>query len=158
MALDRMGGTKVPGWTPEIGDRISWAIDALGGLKRAAEVAGTSDETLAHWRDGRTRPTFFGLLGLATATGRDLNWIATGEPPRGRGNQSGLTDTPLDTARLEAAVAIIEEWLVANRRVMPPDRKAKVIAMAYEILVESSDSSGDDAARNNVVRLLRVAS
>lgn len=79
MVLGRKGGTGVPGWTPEICARISLVIEELGGLKKAAEIAGTSDETLANWRDGRTRPTFFGMAALTEATGRDLNWLAKGE-------------------------------------------------------------------------------
>lgn len=159
MSESKAGGTKVPGWTPGIGDRISWAIDALGGLRRAAEIAGTSDETLANWRDGKTRPTFFGLLALAQAAGRDLNWIATGEQPRDQQNQSILTYSgPLDLEKLEAATSLIEEWLDMHRRTMRPKKKAEVIAAAYEILIERTESTSDDSVRNNVIRLLRVAS
>lgn len=80
----------VPGWTREIGDRISSLIDVLGGLKKSSIVAGTSDETLAHWRDGKTRPALFGMAELARAAGRDLNWLLGMNPGPARGGRESV--------------------------------------------------------------------
>lgn len=74
-------------------------------------------------------------------------------------NQSRATDAAsLDEKMLAAAIDLIETWLAQNRRKMEPAKKAQVIVMAYEILTESGDSEIRESDRNNVVRLLRVAS
>ncbi|PZU43892.1 MAG: helix-turn-helix transcriptional regulator [Microbacterium sp.] len=56
-------------------DRISSAIDALGGLKAASAVAGVTDEQLARWRDGKSKPSFFGVLALCKEAGISLDWV-----------------------------------------------------------------------------------
>tara|TARA_R110000751_G_scaffold67202_2_gene137186 strand:- start:152 stop:874 length:723 start_codon:yes stop_codon:yes gene_type:complete len=70
--------TSVPGYTPELGIRISTAIDHAGGLRNAASSIGVSEDSLAQWRDGKARPSFFGLQKLAVAAGISLDWLASG--------------------------------------------------------------------------------
>lgn len=72
-------GTKVPAYTAEFGQRIARAVELVGGLREAAKYTGTSEDTLANWRDGRARPSFLGMVGLANAAGVTLAWLATGE-------------------------------------------------------------------------------
>lgn len=149
---------EVLSFRSEVGNRLRELEKEFDNREAAAKAAGVAKSTLQSWIEGKSDPSFMGLVRLCRATGRDINWIATGSPPREQTNQSTLIDSPLNLTKLEDAVTLIEEWLTTHRRTMAPEKKAKVIAMAYEILVESADSSGDDTARNNVVRLLRVAS
>jgi transcriptional regulator with XRE-family HTH domain len=79
--VGRKLGTPVPGYTPELGTRITHAIEQLEGLKAASKIIGVSDESLAQWRDGKARPSFFGLQKLADAAGVSLDWLATGKLP-----------------------------------------------------------------------------
>lgn len=85
-------GERVPTYTPEVGSRIADAIDAVGGLRAAAKFAGVSEDSLASWRDGKTRPSFFGLLGLATAADVSLDWLATGREAERPAADAVLTD------------------------------------------------------------------
>jgi hypothetical protein len=64
----------------------------------------------------------------------------------------------INEQKLTSAIDLIETWLAQNRRKMEPAKKAQVIVMAYEILTESGDSEIRESDRNNVIRLLRVAS
>lgn len=68
--------TAVPGYSPEVGTRISAAIDAVGGRKNAAAIAGVSDDTIDKWKSGGTRPSFFGMKALAEAAGVSMDWLA----------------------------------------------------------------------------------
>lgn len=70
---------KVPGWTADLGIRIEQMIKQVGTVKQAAEISGVTAETLAAWRDGISRPSFLGILALAKATGRSLDWVALGD-------------------------------------------------------------------------------
>jgi len=60
--------------------------------------------------------------------------------------------------RLAKVIDLIETWLRENRRVMTPEKKAEVIALAYEIVSGAQDNAGQKQAQDNVIRLLRVAS
>ncbi|SFZ85961.1 Phage repressor protein C, contains Cro/C1-type HTH and peptisase s24 domains [Devosia enhydra] len=63
--------------------RFQDLVARVGGLAIAGELAGVTDETIGKWRDGKTKPTFFGLAGIAAAAGVTLDWLLTGaEHPR----------------------------------------------------------------------------
>ncbi|MBJ3783378.1 XRE family transcriptional regulator [Devosia sediminis] len=66
------------GWTPEFGDRLKSVIESYGTLLRAGEVAGVSDEQMARWRDGKARPSFFGMASLCSGAGVSLDWLLNG--------------------------------------------------------------------------------
>jgi hypothetical protein len=72
-------GTLVPGYTPELGSRIATAIDRAGGLRSAASSIGVSEDSLAQWRDGKARPSFFGISKLSQLASVSVDWIATGK-------------------------------------------------------------------------------
>mgnify|MGYP006279962051 FL=1 len=69
-------GTAVPGYTSEVGTRISAAIRAVGGRRNAASIVGVSDDTIDKWKSGGTRPSFFGMKALAEAAGVSMDWLA----------------------------------------------------------------------------------
>lgn len=68
-------------WTPAFGERLSSLIESMGTLARAGAIAGVTDEALAKWRDGKARPSFFGLANLAVAAGRSLDWLLDLDTP-----------------------------------------------------------------------------
>lgn len=74
--------TKVAGYEKGFGERLSSVIDRIGTLGEAGKIAGVSDEAIAKWRDGLTKPNLFGVQRLAEAAGVSLAWVATGEHPR----------------------------------------------------------------------------
>ncbi len=77
--VGRKHGTPVPGYTPELGTRIAHAIERIGGLKIAAGIINVSEDSLAQWRDGKARPSFFGLSQLAKEASVSLDWLADGQ-------------------------------------------------------------------------------
>lgn len=83
----------VPSYTEELGTRISLAIERIGGVRAAAKYTGTTEDTLANWRDGRARPSFFGMHGLANAAKIRFEWLATGVGPM-RAREDGVPTPP----------------------------------------------------------------
>ncbi|WP_244617832.1 helix-turn-helix transcriptional regulator [Rhizobium sp. RU35A] len=71
--------TTVEGYSSDFGSRISLAIDRIGTQARAGEIAGVTDEQIARWRDGFSKPNFFGIARIARAAGLSVDWLATGE-------------------------------------------------------------------------------
>lgn len=68
-------------YTAEIGDRIKSVVQAVGGPIRAGEIAGVSNDTVANWRDGKVKPSFFGLASIAIAAGKSVDWVLFGPQP-----------------------------------------------------------------------------
>lgn len=54
-------------------------ISRIGTLGEAGKIAGVSDEQLARWRDGLSKPNLFGVTKLAEAAGYSVGWLANGE-------------------------------------------------------------------------------
>lgn len=81
MEPDVPKSADVPSYTAELGTRIALAIERVGGVRTAAKFAGASEDTLANWRDGKARPSFFGMQGLANAAKIRLEWLANGDAP-----------------------------------------------------------------------------
>ncbi len=75
-------------------------------MRRLAAAAGLNPRTLAHYFDRGSEPPASALIALARAGGVSLDWLLTGEGPRGRGAEP-------DETRMErllaATIAIIRE-------------------------------------------------
>lgn len=56
-------------------------IERIGSLKDAGEVAGVTDEAIARWRDGKSKPSFVGMWRLCRAAGVSLDWLGGGPVP-----------------------------------------------------------------------------
>jgi len=74
-------GSVVPGYTPELGTRLSLVIEQIGTQAMAAKIADVTAEQLRSWRDGKARMAFGGILRLCDAANVSLDWFATGEGP-----------------------------------------------------------------------------
>lgn len=146
-------GTKVPSYTHELGDRIATLVSELGGLKDASEYAGVSDETLANWRDGRSKPNFFGMWGLAKATGRSLDWLATGSDLSVAKFPSNST---INNQLLIEALELVEEWLDRNNREMAAAKKAELAIAIYDLASDGEEGEALSINHQQAAQLLRL--
>jgi hypothetical protein len=64
---------------PAFLERLAFMFDLLPTRKRAAEVAGVSDDMIPAYLSGVTHPRFQAIQRLAAETGVSLDWLATGE-------------------------------------------------------------------------------
>lgn len=114
MQSDKLG-TEVPTWTPELGSRLAEVYTALGGLRSAASIISATDETLANWRDGRSKMPLLAIAALAAQASKSLDWIVYGTPVRAEAQDSGdefIRDRDIENIRFSLAIA--SEWLDKN--------------------------------------------
>lgn len=72
-------GREVPGYTPELGSRLSEIIATLGSLKKAADIVDSSYEQVSKWRDGKAKMPLYAAAELCAAAGKSLDWLVWGE-------------------------------------------------------------------------------
>lgn len=72
-------GISIPSSQAELGIRIGEACRIIGTRIEAAKAGGISDDQLARIIKGLSQPSFATVVGIATAAGVDLSWLATGE-------------------------------------------------------------------------------
>lgn len=78
---EQKGDVERSGVAQGVGGRIKAAADAIGSRKRAARLAGVSDDMLYRYMREETPPRFEAVVSLAHAAGFSLDWMATGRPP-----------------------------------------------------------------------------
>ena len=136
-------GTPVPSFTAELGTRFSLVIERIGGLKKAAETAGTSDETLANWRDGRARPSLFGVIGLAEAADVSVEWLATGREPMERGETADPAQAQghlvVDPALFNQVVDWTLSTMIEEGIPIRPDKIGDFFLAVYELAVQDQE-------------------
>lgn len=71
-------GTAVPGFRAEVGTRLRELENRFKNRAAAAEAAGVAKSTLQNWIEGKSDPSFEGLVKLANAAGVSVEWLATG--------------------------------------------------------------------------------
>jgi len=112
--------TYVPGYTDDFGQRLGLLIDSVGTLRKAGEVAGVTDEQLARWRDGASKPNLFGIERLAKAAGKSLDWVMYGSVGPADGAKTSSTVMPNLTfiERLDVEASAGNGTLVDNEQAL----------------------------------------
>jgi len=142
MTINSLPTLKTVGYTPEIGVRLGVVIDKIGGLRKAAEVAGATDDTLLNWKNGNSRPNLFGVAALAAAAGVSVDWIVTGVEPDESHLAAEVDDDLLYETTRALAKALQERGLHPS-----PEQFAKMVVLCYR-LFENEES---EAERDNIV-------
>ena len=127
---------------------------------------GIGEATLRKYFSG-TLPNSDNLVAIADAGNVNIEWLAAGRGLKQRGTSSipTVTTTPpaIDELLLARAISAVEEGLRAVGRALPPDKHAKMILAAYNLLgkLEVSDKLADQAiskARAQVIDFIKLAS
>lgn len=159
-------GESVNAERVSIGKRMKAAMEAAGLTQaRLAELIGSASvrgiqENVA----GKTAPGGNVLSGLVRG-GVNVNWVVAEAGPMllkdlapgvrdqvGEYRVSAAAPVPaIDMARLQLAIATIEEALEQARSTASPDGKAQLVAAAYDALRDS------DIAHEQVLKLIKLA-
>jgi transcriptional regulator with XRE-family HTH domain len=113
----------------EIGKRIL-AVRAASGLSQNdfAESLEMSPRAYANYERGEREMPVALFKGLYESYSIDPVWLLTGP-----GEQPiKVTERRVDGDLLEILIRMIEEWLTKNRRMLKPEKKARLIRLAYE--------------------------
>lgn len=138
-----------------VGERIKWAADRIGGLDRLAEqLPDVKRRTLTDYVSGKSEPRVSFLRDLSLITQVDPGWLVVGnmgaeQVPHDRAPI--VNPSRLDLARLEHAIALIEQGLNQGRRSASPSIKAGMVSAAYEILAEADE----EVAEGRILRLVK---
>ena len=119
-----------------------------------ASECGVGESTLRNILAGAWPRTDI-LCAIAETGGVTLDWLAIGRLPKTRAElRAGSRTAPepvLDLARLQLAIATVEEGLAATRRVMAPEKKAQLVLAVYDLYQEPANT------RDRVLKLVKSA-
>lgn len=144
--LDKQAGTPVPpyeqGGTWQGGTRLDEICRQLGTRVYAEKIAGISDDQLAGYIYGRSKPGFLPLWRLCEAAGKSLDWLATGIEPT-----ENSTSYALDEEALARALEVVEEVGAG----VPLGKRARLLKLAYTLYIRSG-SALDQASLKALVK------
>jgi transcriptional regulator with XRE-family HTH domain len=154
----KKAGTLVPGYTPELGSRIAIAIDRAGGLRNSAGAIGISEDSLAQWRDGKARPSFFGIRELSQLANVSIDWIATGEILHGAEESSDQTQAkPLDQDLLMMIIEELENFRSQHNLKWDNKQKSRLITLGYAMMLAEREK-GNQVGPEMMRYLMQAAS
>jgi hypothetical protein len=114
-------------------------------LQPASQIAGVSDEQVARWRDGKSKPNFFGLSALVRRAGYNIEWLATGQGPMRRDVDVG------------APVAAQQQSMETATPPAPPSQAAPLDGDeeldAIESRLDADDAAQLDQARTDLLAI-----
>jgi transposase-like protein len=116
-----------------LGERLEEEINRLGGVSSLANALGIARNTLYNWVSKENIPANK-LVEIAGA-GADIAYVITGVRSGAAKleAQGEAADGAVDLERLEMVMRVLDEALTKYRRVLDPDKKAKVIALLYQL-------------------------
>ena len=134
-----------------------------------AAIIGVSKRSLQGYEAGRSLPSSEALLRLSDL-GYSPLWILTGqggmrleEHSQAGGLRAGEALTPaadvassVETAVLQQAIELVDDWLAANGRVMTAAKKADVVAKIYQFAIEDVTSGQPPIDSRRVGQFLRL--
>lgn len=163
LSVDALGKESV---NREIGQRMAQARKAIDLTQEEfGKAVGGSKPGIQDNEKGKTLPGGKVLFGFVKA-GINVNWVLTGEGPMlladlGTNALDAGTSRPWKAAEpfnpavLEDVIQGLEKVLSDAGRVLPPAKKAEVIALLYQEIAEIEDA---ESRRNRVLHLVRLVS
>ncbi|MBH2011008.1 MAG: hypothetical protein I8H71_15040 [Xanthomonadaceae bacterium] len=155
-------------------ERIREAIgeESVASFSRRCDIG---DSTIRKYLDG-SLPNSVNLVAIADTANVNIEWLATGRGSKMRGSASNVEELAAarainlrnaiahglnpshpsssinidDVARLTLAIEAVEEGLDGAYRTLPPEKRAKLIAAAYDLLIDMEQ-------KDNVVKFIKLA-
>ncbi|MQT14420.1 helix-turn-helix domain-containing protein [Segnochrobactrum spirostomi] len=114
------------------------------------------------WQDiekGKNVPSGETLLRIAQF-GYSPTWVLTGQGPMELSatgaQQASQASSALDVESLTQSIQIVQDWLTQNRRTMPADRQAEVIALIYDLAMQEMADGRTTVDMQRAARFLRL--
>ena len=112
--------------------RFSVVLDAIGSLKKSAELTDVSYEQVSRWRDGKSRPPLFAVAILCEKAGKSVDWVV------GLDKSDGL-----DAVLLTNCLQVAEEHLTERGEKLDVKNKAMLIASLYSIQLNERQKNAE---------------
>jgi transcriptional regulator with XRE-family HTH domain len=133
-------------------------------LRKCAKLAGSGDElsrrtgiprrTLENYLSGRSEPKAVNLEQICRVVGVNGHWLLTGDGPElVKDLESNATESssPVDVELLGLVIARLEKEIATRGARPAPAKKAELIALLYDYMVETGKKEGP-----SVERILRL--
>lgn len=137
----------------ELALRLREVRKALGDQDRNsfASRIGLPKNTLGNYERGLREPPASVIAAYKQMLGVSLDWLLTGGGEMFSQSQTGgfVGSSMLDRETMRMAIEAVEEGL--SGRAIASDKKAELVLVAYDILME------DEGNKNNVIKLVRAA-
>jgi transcriptional regulator with XRE-family HTH domain len=137
-------------------DRLKKARGATS-QKEFSEMVGVHNSTFSRWERGEQYPSQPDICKILQI--RPLispAWLVTGEGPMERSADPppSKSDSPIKLSILKDVIEAVEEHLDDRDLELVPDKKAELISILYEMVIEKDEQKVDKAA---VLRLVKLA-
>ena len=140
-------GTVVPTYRKEVGSRIKEIALDLGGVPVLAKTADVSESQLYRIISGESDTKIGMCKAIAEAGGKSLSWVITGADvaadsvaePAERYSATHTSTRTTTALEIEKVVSFVENYLLDRNLQLPIDKKARLIALAWEFASESGE-------------------
>jgi len=123
-----------------------------GSVNAFAKKCGMGESLIRKYLDGPTLPGVENAAKMAAEAEISLEWLITGVGEKQPSGGAVATSGPIDEALLQDVITAIEELLFERGVELTPAKKARAIALAFELFQE--DGAVD---RETVIQLIQLA-
>jgi len=143
-------------------ERLKELLSERGAVPRLAKTIGASPSAIRKWISGETEPSRDFIVAICEATGINISWLCAQIGPKYVHSTHLTTDAKckncaINIRALEVSISYIDQWLETHKITLQPDKKATIIAAAYECVAEAEDIADTKSYLGSINRLLRVA-
>ena len=142
--------------------RLREVIDAYGSASGLAKAIDRSEGAVRKWLRGESEPNVTDLRCVCEITGTRIEWLATGNGPRGS-ELDGVRDSsappyrstphePINTALLEGILQAVQEELHNAQLSLPLLKQSMLVVTLYDLCHERKEVD-----REAVARLVKLA-
>jgi hypothetical protein len=142
--------------------RLREVIDAYGSASGLAKAIDRSEGAVRKWLRGESEPNVTDLRSVSETTGTRIEWLATGNGPRGT-ESDGVRDSsappyqgpphePINTALLEGILLAVQEELQSAQLNLPLLKQSMLVVTLYDLCHERKEVD-----REAVARLVKLA-
>ena len=157
-----MSGRRERQETGGFAARLREVIDAYGSASGLAKAIDRSEGAVRKWLRGESEPNVTDLRCVCETTGTRIEWLATGNGPRGS-ESDGVRDSsappyqsiphePINTALLEGILLAVQEELQHAQLNLPLLKQSMLVVTLYDLCHERKEVD-----REAVARLVKLA-
>ena len=160
-----MSGRRERQETGGFSARLREVIDAYGSASGLAKAIDRSEGAVRKWLRGESEPNVTDLRCVCETTGTRIEWLATGNGPRGTEPEGVLRDPavappyqggaphePINTALLEGILQAVQEELQNAQLSLPLLKQSMLVVTLYDLCHERKEVD-----REAVARLVKLA-
>lgn len=139
--------------------RIRQCVELVGNGNELARRSGIPRRSLENYLSGDREPKASAAAAIAKAADVSAHWLLTGVGPMRLSEArepSAPTSQSLDVDSLTQSIQIVQDWLALNRRTMPADKQAEVIALIYDLAMQEMADGRATVDRQKAARFLRL--